>query len=123
MLPKLIYLSKIYLIFVGNDTRHKKAAPPPTIEELKVSAIAHLSEWDRTPKSLIPQPTREFEIGEEAIVGALKDVVILDVLEDGYAYLYSCTWTERDKEPVTQYRASWWIDVDVPRLQRVQLHL
>lgn len=93
----------------------KKVAPPPTVEELKASAIARLSEWDRTPKSLIPRPTREFEIGEEAIVGALKDVVILDVLEDGYAYLYSCTWTERDKEPVTQYRASWWIDVEKKR--------
>ncbi len=78
----------------------KKVAPPPTIDELKANAIARLTEWDRTPKSLIPVPTREFEVGEEAIVGALKDVVILEELEGGYAYLYSCTWTERDNTNV-----------------------
>ena len=41
----------------------KKVAPPPTIEELKASAIARLSEWDQTPKSLIPQPTRIYDLG------------------------------------------------------------
>lgn len=50
----------------------KKVAPPSTIDELKANAIARLSEWDHTPKSLIPVPTREFEVGEEAIVGALN---------------------------------------------------
>lgn len=93
----------------------KPIAAPPTIDELKADAVARLIQWDRTPKSLIPAPTREFVVGEEAVVGALKDVVILEVLEDGYAYLYSCTWTERDKEPTTQYRASWWIDVEKKR--------
>lgn len=95
--------------------KKKAPTPPPTVEELKAEAIARLTHWDRTPKALIPPPTREFVVGEEAVVGALKDVVILEVLEDGYAYLYSCTWTEHDKPPVTQYRASWWIDVEKKR--------
>ena len=43
--------------------KKKKVAPPPTIEELKASAIARLGEWDRTPKSLIPQPTRIYDLG------------------------------------------------------------
>lgn len=104
----------------------KKKAPLPTpltVEELRANAIARLHEWDRTPRELIPPPTRAFAVGERAIVGALKDVVILEELEDGYAYLYSCTWVERDKEPTTQYRAAWWMDVEkvkdttaVPRL-------
>lgn len=101
----------------------KKPTPPLTAEEQKAQAIAALKQWDRTPMSLIPPPTRTFEPGEAAAVGNLKDVAIVEELFDGLAYLYTCTWTERDKEPITKYRASWWFDIeklrdtsDVPRL-------
>lgn len=97
---------------VSANMAKKKPLPPPTIEELKAKAIRDLHQWDRTPMSLIPPPTRAFEPGEAAVVGNLKDVVILEELHDGLAYLYSCTWTERDKEPTTQYRAAWWFDVE-----------
>lgn len=80
----------------------KKPTPPPTVEEQKAQAIAALKQWDRTPASLIPPPTRAFEPGEAAVVGNLKDVVIVEELFDGLAYLYTYTWTERDKAPVTR---------------------
>lgn len=61
----------------------KTPPPPPTIEEQKAQAIAALKQWDRTPASLIPPPTRAFEPCEAAVVGNLKDVVILEELYDG----------------------------------------
>lgn len=45
----------------------KKKAPLPTpltVEELRANAIARLHEWDRTPRELIPPPTRAFAVGE-----------------------------------------------------------
>ena len=43
--------------------KKKAPPPPPTVEELKAEAIARLTHWDRTPKALIPPPTREFVVG------------------------------------------------------------
>lgn len=63
----------------------KTPPPPPTIEEQKAQAIAALKQWDRTHMSLIPPPTRAFEPGEAAVVGNLKDVVIVEELFDGLA--------------------------------------
>lgn len=96
---------------------------PPTIEEQIAKAKDAFYHWDNTPISLQPRPTRAFEVGEQVNIGNLKEVFIDEVLEDGMAYLYHCTWIERDEDPVIQYRVAWWFDVnktknnvDAPRL-------
>lgn len=101
-----------------------KVVKSTVVVDPKVAAINKLYDWDKTPRSLLPAPTRSFEVGEQVIVGHLENVTILEKLEDGYAYLYSYQWPERNKQhSVTMYRASWWVDIEknkdtsnVPRL-------
>lgn len=93
--------------------RSKKTVTTVKTPEQKMSeAKEQLVYWGGSPLPLIPRPTRIFSIGEKVRVGHLMDVVILEQLEGGMAYLYSFTHHERNQEPVTEYRASYWTEID-----------
>ena len=82
-----------------------------TKEELIEAAEKH---WmlDRAAVNVQPKPTRFFEVGEDAIVGHLKNVKIEKVLYGGMAYVYSSLWTDRENpEGYIKYQSNWWFDV------------
>lgn len=100
-----------------------KEKPALTIEDHYLVAEKMLYDRRTTPFELIPAPTRLFKVGDSVRVGCLDDVVIVKVLQDGLAYVYSYTKTERHQEPRTCYQANFWFDVQyidtnnsVPRL-------
>lgn len=101
----------------------KQSTTPHTIEEQIAIAKEQFYRWDNTPMLLQPPPTRTFVKGEQVNIGNLKEVFIDEVLDNGMAYLYHCTWHERDKPTTIQYRVAWWFDIrkltstpNVPRL-------
>ncbi len=80
---------------------------------------------DRCAVAFQPKPTRFFEVGEEVLVGHLKNVKIEKVLFDGMAYVYSSLWSDRDNpEGTLKYSSNWWFEIrkidsrpdNVPRL-------
>lgn len=67
---------------------------------------------DRSAVNVQPKPTRFFEVGEEVIIGHLKQAKIEKVLFDGKAYVFSSLWTDRENpEGYIKYGSNWWFDV------------
>lgn len=86
---------------------------PPTIEEKIEKAISSWHSFSSTPTALQPKPTRTFSVGEEVVVGNLKNVFIEKILdEDGMSYVYRCDWKTRDTPLEVQYRAEWWFNIE-----------
>lgn len=108
--------------------KQSNAKKPPKIftkEEQIKQVLSNNVCFDTSITHLQPKPTRFFEVGEEVIIGNLKNVVIEEILFDGLAYIYSCLWAEKQGgEGITKYQVSWWFDINkidsrpnnVPRL-------
>lgn len=81
-------------------------------KEEQIAAAENNWMLDRSALNVQPKPTRFFEVGEDAIVGQLKNVKIEKVLFEGMAYVYSCLWTDRENpEGCIKYGSNWWFDV------------
>lgn len=66
-----------------------------------------------TPSTLMPSPTRTFAVGEQVRIGALKDVFIEKVLEDGMAYVSRfMNYHRNEPTGVIGYRVDWWFNIN-----------
>ncbi len=87
----------------------EKSTMDMTWDELFEKKNSH----DNWNMALYGKPTREFEVGEEIILGALKNVKIVHVYGDGiYAIECLFTFDARHTPPALERRVVKWIDID-----------
>lgn len=85
-------------------------------KEMIDHAQKQFNQFDRTPLSIIPTPTRYFEVGDSVCYGGLKECVVAEVLEDGKVYRLDCVsvtnnnYGKKIRTPAT--RIAWWFDVE-----------
>lgn len=84
-------------------------------EELEIQRINEDIEEIRKSYYNIPEPTRLFEIGEEVIIGNLKDCVIEQILDEGKIYVINYTMVNHNYgnpilTPNTK-KCSVWFDI------------
>ncbi len=76
-------------------------------------------------KSIIPSPTRYFEVGEEVKVGNINKSIIVQVLDDGIAYLVEAHKIHKNIVTIDYHVWHWfaidkkdkWCDKNAPILQ------
>lgn len=98
----------------------RKKVVPLTAQQItdinKQKALDSFYTFNRTSTSVIPKPTREFSIGNSVVIGNRTTCVVVDVLEQGKAYLVEMDPPAlRDAQIDTQvrdYMAKWWFDVN-----------
>jgi len=72
------------------------------------------NDFDCVSSSIIPNPTRLFNVGDECKVGNLDNCVIAEILFDGKAYRidYNRITTREQPETTTVTGIWWWFDVE-----------
>lgn len=72
--------------------------------------------FDKVEPSIIPTPTRTFELEETVRLGGLEDIQVKEILHDGKAYRLEYTSTGKHERTREKYytrltRIWWWFDV------------
>ncbi len=85
-----------------------------TKEQIK-KAHADFRGFDKVNPSIIPKPTRFYNVDDECTMGNLEDCIIKEVLLDRKAYRIDCIRVESNygnpiRTPVTMCR--WWFDIE-----------